>query len=203
MRHKTNLLFIFYAKSKARFYAMWFILEFISVYKTLTKSQKTVFQKLVCDRLTSYRSPLLTKHIKDRSNTPTIIPFAHLKDEGTIWLQRRCLSVITGEAGRDRANEPITWSIPSIISQRCDGEWLTPNCFSPAVVRPGRERARVTAHKARSHPSVQASTSSSTVRLVHRLPLWPIWSRTHTYTHTHLEKKKIKKNVQLIKLIGP
>uniref|UniRef100_A0A3P9I7Z6 One cut homeobox 3b n=1 Tax=Oryzias latipes TaxID=8090 RepID=A0A3P9I7Z6_ORYLA len=31
-----------------------------------------------------------------------------------------------------------------------------------AVVRPGRERARVTAHKARSHPSVQASTSSST-----------------------------------------
>ncbi|XP_015249353.1 hepatocyte nuclear factor 6 isoform X2 [Cyprinodon tularosa] len=31
-----------------------------------------------------------------------------------------------------------------------------------AVVRPGRERARLTAHKARSHPSVQASTISST-----------------------------------------
>ncbi|TMS09599.1 hypothetical protein E3U43_002258 [Larimichthys crocea] len=34
-----------------------------------------------------------------------------------------------------------------------------------AVVRPGRERARLTGHKARSHPSVQASTSSSTVRM--------------------------------------
>ncbi|MED6290088.1 One cut domain member 2, partial [Characodon lateralis] len=33
-----------------------------------------------------------------------------------------------------------------------------------AVVRPGRERGRLTAHKARSHRSVQASTSSSTVR---------------------------------------
>ncbi|KAM9791234.1 one cut domain family member 2 isoform 2-T2 [Syngnathus typhle] len=31
-----------------------------------------------------------------------------------------------------------------------------------AVVRPGRERARLAAHKARSHPSVQGSTSSST-----------------------------------------
>ncbi|XP_069367423.1 hepatocyte nuclear factor 6 isoform X2 [Paralichthys olivaceus] len=30
-----------------------------------------------------------------------------------------------------------------------------------AVVRPGRERARLTAHKARSHPSVQASTTTS------------------------------------------
>ncbi|XP_077955142.1 one cut domain family member 2 isoform X2 [Gasterosteus aculeatus] len=31
-----------------------------------------------------------------------------------------------------------------------------------AVVRPGRERARLSGHKARSHPSVQASASSST-----------------------------------------
>ncbi|XP_077369442.1 one cut domain family member 2 isoform X1 [Festucalex cinctus] len=31
-----------------------------------------------------------------------------------------------------------------------------------AVVRPGRERARLAAHKARSHPSVHGSTSSST-----------------------------------------
>ncbi|KAM9719811.1 hepatocyte nuclear factor 6 isoform 3-T3 [Menidia menidia] len=36
------------------------------------------------------------------------------------------------------------------------------------VVRPGRERARLTAHKARSHPSVQASTSSSTHANVRR-----------------------------------
>ena len=87
-------------------------------------------------------------------------------------------------------------------SERCDREWLTSNCFSPAVVRPGRERARLTGHKARFHPSVQASTSSSTVRLVHRLPPHScppsssssssspppppiICLHTHTHTHTH------------------
>ena len=81
-------------------------------------------------------------------------------------------------------------TINNRTSDRCDREWLTPNCFSPAVVRPGRERARLTAHKARSHPSVQASTSSSTVRLVHRLPLMAhLLSHppTHTHTHTHTQ----------------
>uniref|UniRef100_A0AAV2JWW9 CUT domain-containing protein n=1 Tax=Knipowitschia caucasica TaxID=637954 RepID=A0AAV2JWW9_KNICA len=60
-----------------------------------------------------------------------------------------------------------------------------------AVVRPGRERARLTAHKARSQQSVQASASSSTVR---SLPSSAPQCHRHTCASTHTSGSRIDGN---------